>query len=1230
MGNLFGRHSNIAPADGTPPQGPLGPSATGHQVVREGGRDWENMYEDRWAHDKIVRSTHGVNCTGSCSWNIYVKNGIVTWENQAHDYPQTPEDMPDHEPRGCQRGASFSWYLYSPLRIKYPYLRAELAEMWREARDAGMNAYDAWASIASDPAKKARYKKARGMGGLVRSTWDEATEIVAASELYTAYTYGPDRNIGFSVIPAMSMLSYAAGARFNQLMGGAQLSFYDWYADLPPASPQVWGEQTDVPESSDWYNAGYLMVWGSNVPQTRTPDAHYLAEVRYKGTKVVAVSPDYAEFCTFADTWLQPNVGTDSAMAMAMGHVILNEYYWKKPEPFFLDYAKQFTDMPFVVFMDKRGDTFEPGRFVNAHDMGVDAANPEFDFFVVDELSGKLVVPNGTMGARWGNKSKWNLKLEDSLTGAAIDPKLSFVDAADGVVDAAFPYFGTDGKQVLVRKVPVRSITTSDGEQHYIATVHDILLSQYGIDRGLGGTCASGYDDADVAFTPAWQQAITGVAPELVVSTAREFADNSIKTNGRSMIIMGAGLNHWYHADVFYRTVLNILLFTATEGRNGGGWAHYVGQEKLRPAEGWKTVMTAGDWQKPPRLQNGTSFFYFATDQWRSDEIETEDLTSPLRTPRYHHSGDYNVMAARLGWLPAYPTFNKSGAKIVAEARAAGATDDEGIKAHLVSQLKGKTLDFSYADPDAPENFPRNLIVWRANLLGSSAKGSEYFFKYLLGTKHGVYEQEQMAAQPEEIKVRPEVTEGKLDLLVSLDFRMTTTPLYSDVILPTATWYEKTDISSTDMHPFIHPFSPAVNPGWESRTDWDIFRTLASAVSKVAKEANLQPLEDVVAMPLQHDSAGELAQPEGKVLDWSKGECEPIPGKTMPNLVHVTRDYTKTYDKYIALGPNVAEGKCYAWDETEEYEWIGKRNGLIEDKDLVSCGMPSLKEAEHAVDAVLAMSTTSNGKVAVKAFEKLEENSGLDNLADLARGREDHHITYKATQVQPQEIITTPAFTGSNTNRRYTPFTLSIEEKLPFRTVTGRQSFYLDHELVQEYGESLATYKPILDYTPLKLAHDASGRKEIALKYLTPHNKWSTHSMYYDSQQLLTLFRGGQSVFLNEQDAAAIGAKDNDWLEVYNRNGVVAARVVTTARIPRGSMYMHHAQDRHINVPGTSLVGTRGSGHNGPTHIHVKPTHMIGGYGQLSYGFNYYGTTGNQRDIMVVVRKMEEVDWLED
>ena len=140
------------------------------------------------------------------------------------------------------------------------------------------------------------------------------------------------------------------------------------------------------------------------MPQTRTPDAYYLSEVRYKGTKVVAVSPDYAEFCEFADTWLAPATGSESALAMAMGHVILNEYYWKKPEPFFLGYAKQFTDMPFVIFMDERDGYWEPGRFVNAADMGARAKNPEFNFYVLDAASGELTIPNGTMGDRWGNQ----------------------------------------------------------------------------------------------------------------------------------------------------------------------------------------------------------------------------------------------------------------------------------------------------------------------------------------------------------------------------------------------------------------------------------------------------------------------------------------------------------------------------------------------------------------------------------------------------------------------------------------------------------------------------------------------------------------------------------------------------------------------------------------------------------------------------------------------------------
>src|SRR5512133_4212412 len=74
------------------------PFSGGHGKTTGEDRTWEDAYRDRWAHDKIVRSTHGANCTGSCSWKIYVKGGIVTWETQQTDYPRTRPDMPNHEP----------------------------------------------------------------------------------------------------------------------------------------------------------------------------------------------------------------------------------------------------------------------------------------------------------------------------------------------------------------------------------------------------------------------------------------------------------------------------------------------------------------------------------------------------------------------------------------------------------------------------------------------------------------------------------------------------------------------------------------------------------------------------------------------------------------------------------------------------------------------------------------------------------------------------------------------------------------------------------------------------------------------------------------------------------------------------------------------------------------------------------------------------------------------------
>ncbi len=1035
------------------------------------------------------------------------------------------------------------------------------------------------------------------------------------------------------------MISYAAGARFINLLGGEMLSFYDWYADLPPASPQIWGEQTDVPESSDWYNASYIIMWGSNVPLTRTPDAHFMTEVRYKGTKVISVAPDYAENVKFADNWLAPNPGSDAAIAQAMTHVILQEHYVNQPNERFINYAKQYTDMPFLIMLDEDENGYKAGRFLRASDLGQTTEQGEWKPVIHDAISDSLVVPNGTMGQRWEEGKKWNLKLETE-DGSKINPTLSMTEGGYELETIQFPYFDSDGDGIFNRPIPTRQVTLANGDKVRIATIFDLMASQYGVRRFDHKLESKGYDDAESKYTPAWQEAISGVKQSVVIQVAKEFAQNAIDTEGRSMIIMGAGINHWFNSDTIYRSILNLVMLCGCQGVNGGGWAHYVGQEKCRPIEGWSTVAFAKDWQGPPRLQNGTSWFYFATDQWKYEESNVDRLKSPLAKTeelKYQHPADYNVLAARLGWLPSYPQFNKNSLLFAEEAKDEGIDSNEAILQRAIDEVKSKQTQFAIEDPDLKKNHPKSLFIWRSNLISSSAKGQEYFMKHLLGTKSGLLATPNEDEKPEEITWREETT-GKLDLVVSLDFRMTATPLYSDIVLPAATWYEKHDLSSTDMHPYVHPFNPAIDPLWESRSDWDIYKTLAKAFSEMAKDYLPGTFKDVVTTPLSHDTKQEISTPYGVVKDWSKGEIEAVPGRTMPNFAIVERDYTKIYDKYVTLGPVLEKGKVGAhgvsFGVSEQYEELKSMLGTWSDTndDSVRANRPRIDTARNVADAILSISSATNGKLSQKSYEDLEEQTGMP-LKDISSERAAEKISFLNITSQPREVIPTAVFPGSNKQgRRYSPFTTNIERLVPFRTLTGRQSYYVDHEVFQQFGESLPVYKPTLP--PMVFGNRdkkiKGGTDALVLRYLTPHGKWNIHSMYQDNKHMLTLFRGGPTVWISNEDAEKHDIQDNDWLEVYNRNGVVTARAVISHRMPKGTMFMYHAQDKHIQTPGSEITDTRGGSHNAPTRIHLKPTQLVGGYAQISYHFNYYGPIGNQRDLYVAVRKMKEVNWLED
>ena len=1218
-------------------------SPDGRAAFLKGGRAGDVFYRDRWSHDKVVRSTHGVNCTGSCSWKVYFRDGIITWEAQQTDYPSVGPDRPEYEPRGCPRGAAFSWYTYSPTRVRYPYIRGVLLEMYREAKQRLHDPVLAWAEVTGDPERRRRYQSARGKGGLVRASWPEAVEMIAAAYVNTIKNYGPDRVAGFSPIPAMSMVSHCIGTRFTQLIGGVMTSFYDWYADLPVASPQVFGDQTDVPESGDWWDASYLMMWGSNVPVTRTPDAHWMTEVRYRGTKVVSVSPDFADNTKFADEWLPAQAGTDAALAMAMGHVILKEFFVDRSTDFFTDYVRTYTDLPFLVTLTEHPEHggLVAGKFLTEADLrerpstgsghspstSSDPTPPEsaWKTVLLDGKTGKPVVPNGSLGFRYAESGvgKWNLDLEN------VTPALSIRDAipdAEGA-EVLLPYFeAPDGTgEVMRRGVPVTRV----GDR-LVTTVFDLMLAHYGVARtGLPGEWPTGYDDATRPFTPAWQASITSVPAEAAVRIAREFATNAVDSGGRSMIIMGAGICQWFHGDATYRSILAMLMLTGCLGRNGGGWAHYVGQEKCRPITGWLNLANGLDWSRPPRTMIGTAYWYMHTDQYRFDGYAADALASPLAEGHLSglHTADTIAQATRLGWMPFYPQFDVNPLDLADTATAvvdAGRAKDVG--SFVADALTDGWLKFSVEDVDAPENWPRVLTLWRSNLLGSSAKGNEYFLKYLLGTHSNVMAEEG-TVRPKDLTWRDEPPEGKLDLLLSADFRMTSTTLLSDVVLPAATWYEKHDLSSTDMHPFVHAFTPAIDPPWEAKSDFETFTLIARELSRLAA-THLGTRKDLVVVPVQHDTPGELAQPGGVVRDWKRGDVPAVPGKTMPIVQVVERDYTAIADKLAAIGP-LADRlgftiKNVTYRLEHQVAQLAESGGVM--LGGAADGRPAMDTDAKMAEAILTFSATTNGELAVQGFRQAERQIG-QRLVDLAEGSEEKRITFAQTQTAPVPVITSPEWSGSETGgRRYAPFTINTERLMPWRTLTGRMHFFLDHDWLRDTGEALPQYRPPLDMHRLfgEPVLGSDGSRQITVRYLTPHNKWSIHSEYQDNLFMLSLARGGTAVWMSAEDAASIDVADNDWVECVNANGVLVGRAIVTHRIPAGIVYVHHVQERVIDVPKSEATGRRGGIHNSVTRLLVKPTHLIGAYGQLSYAFNYLGPTGNQRDMVATVRKRSQ------
>lgn len=589
---------------------------------------WEDLYRNEWKFSSAGRSTHSVNCTGSCSWKVLVKNGVVWRDEQAADYPAISDSVPDYNPRGCQKGACASDFEYGRQRIKYPLKRVGK----------------------------------RGEGKWKRLSWDQVLTEIADKTLDIIQKHGPEYLNVYTPIPAMSPVSYASGSRLMNLLGGVAFTFYDWYSDLPPGEPITWGVQTDTAESADWFNSRYILVWGSNVNATRIPDAQMLQKARFRnGAKVVVISPEYNPTAVHADQFVPVRPGSDLAVALAMDHVIFQERLFDAA------YIAEQTDLPFLV----RDDT---GHFLRESDL----QNGGHDdvFYVWDRENGLTKAP------------KKSLRLEN------LAPML----------EGSFEVDGTGGS---LRVRPV------------FEHLRDELQDK----------------------TPEWGEAQSGLDAEVIRSLAREFAHTK-----PAMIIHGNGVNQWYHNDLANRAMILLTALTGNVGRAGGGFNHYVGQEKIWPVEGWKKLT----YPLPQRFQNTSLWAYWHAEMWKGD-------------PLWPELKPYLKEAVAKNWMPLWP-----------------------------NGLEGPS--------------PKAMYIWRANWL-NQAKGNEWIVQHLL---------------------------PKLDMIVVADFRMCSTALYADYVLPTATWSEKFDLNMTDLTSFIIPFTPVVAPFAESKTDWQIFRRLSKKIEERA------------------------------------------------------------------------------------------------------------------------------------------------------------------------------------------------------------------------------------------------------------------------------------------------------------------------------------------------------------------------------------------------------------
>ena len=688
-------------------------------------QEWQDLWRERWTWDRVVHSSHArANCVSTCSWNIFVKDGIAWREEQNAIYEACEPGVPDFNPRGCQKGACYTQLMYEGSRITHPLRRAG----------------------------------ERGSGSWKRVSWDEALLEIADAMIDTAQSQGTGgiiydhgtTNIDFGADTASEM-------RLFSCMNATTIDSWAGVGDMPYGLVQTWGMYNVASTSSDWFKSDFIMVWNANPSVTRMPEMHFMHEARYRGAKLVVVSPEYSPTSVHADYWVNPRVGSDAALALAMAQVILKEGL-HDPE-----YVREQTDLPVLV----RDDT---GRYLRAADL--EEGGREDLLYFWDEGAERLVEVPGCEGEGG-----------DSIALGALRPALS----------------GS------------HSVELSDGSPVTVRPLLDHLR-----------------EHLDAHYTPAQSAEVTGVGKGTIERVARELA-----AAGSAMIFAGLGSSKYHHGDLQQRGQILLMALTGNQGKTGGG----LRVASWWPVQGFEKFNNTGMRDSLPLLEQARLLWevYMGDRSWRSYENLMQKLTpyrgmTPLMPFLYTHAGYSEIWDKREFHDPAVP---RSTAEYMEEAVGKGWIP--------VRPLPGsEPRVFVFTGPNPLRRWPAPQIA----------------------EKH----------------LWP-----KLDLIVDVNFKASTSGMKADIILPTSSYYERDSLKYSQAYlPYLVLCEKAVEPPGEARPEWTIFgllarkiqeRALARGVGKVRDAAGGEVDLSTVYDSWSHDGSFHEDDPRA-ALDWILRETD--------------------------------------------------------------------------------------------------------------------------------------------------------------------------------------------------------------------------------------------------------------------------------------------------------------------------------------------------------------------